>query len=290
MAELAPTAAGAGFDPLALHRHNITMLRDGDVLLAGYPGSGAALLGNMLLELGLEHVDPYTEQLTVNGVAGPVPERRSYRDRLAAVSARDAAQAQAHGHAHTHGQARHDSGVRFVKTHLLPEAFAERACHRVVLLARDPRDAIHSYYHWRLGFSEEGEDRSFGEFLREPGPLTARPVPDWTRFYRLWGEHAPKPYLITFERLKAAPLSALRGLLRSFGMAASTADLEAAVKRSSFAAMRRHEDTHAPPGGTGRIMRRGMPGEWREWYRGDIVRYFSEPAFLLVARDLGYQL
>jgi hypothetical protein len=37
-------------------------------------------------------------------------------------------------------------------------------------------------------------------------------------------------------------------------------------------------------------MRRGMPGEWREWYRGDIVRYFSEPAFLLVARDLGYQL
>jgi Sulfotransferase domain len=284
MAEPPSAAAGVGFDPLALHRHNINMLRGGDVLVAGYPGSGASLLGNMLLELGLEHVDPYTEQLTVSGAARPVPERLAYRDRLAAVSARDAADDRGRG------RARPDSGVRFVKTHLLPEAFAERAGHRVVLLARDPRDAIHSYYHWRIGFSEEGEDRSFEEFLREPGPLTARPVPDWTRFYRLWGEHAPKPYLITFECLKAAPLAALRGLLRAFGMARSTADLAAAVERSSFAAMRRHEDAHAAAGGPGRIMRRGMPGEWREWYRGDIVRYFSEPAFLLVARDLGYQL
>jgi hypothetical protein len=275
------------FDPVALHRYNIHMLRGGDVIVAGYPGSGAALLGNMLLELGLEHVDPYTEQLAADGTARPAPERLAYRRRLAAAAARD-----------TRGKAgpvpQGKAPVRFVKTHLLPEAFAGRTEHRVVLLARDPRDAIHSYYRWRLGFSEEGEDRSFEDFLRGPreeGSHQIRPVQDWARFYRLWAEYAEDAeYVITFEALKSEPVAALRGLVQAFGITPGEAALAAAAERSSFAAMRRHEDAHAADGGTARIMRRGMPGEWREWYRGDIVRYFAEPAFRLVARDLGYEL
>jgi Sulfotransferase domain len=275
-------AAGGVFDPVALHHVNIGMLRGGDVLVASYPGSGAALLGNVLLELGLWYADPYTEILSPDGTAGPAPERAAYRRRLAATTRRDAATARPA-----------PGGVRFVKTHLLPRAFGRPGEYRVILLVRDPRDAIFSYYNWRLGFSEEGESRSFEEFLRDHGSSGIRPIADWTRFYTLWREYPRAPDmldLVTFEALKSTPVAALRELMRALGIPRSRADLAAAAERSSFEAMRRHEDRAAPERASARIMRRGTPGEWRDWYTGGLASCFKGRQFRLLAHALGYEL
>ena len=135
------------FSPTDLHAENVGRLRPEDVVIASYPGSGAALIGNVLLSLGLAYVDPYTEVVDDHG-GGPVPERVDYRARLAATHAADTSEDRSAVAAR-----------RLVKTHRHPDEFPARP-EQIVALVRDPRDAVHSYYRWRLGFSEESESGS----------------------------------------------------------------------------------------------------------------------------------
>ena len=62
------------FSPTDLHAENVGRLRPEDVVIASYPGSGAALIGNVLLSLGLAYVDPYTEVVGDHG-GGPAWSR-----------------------------------------------------------------------------------------------------------------------------------------------------------------------------------------------------------------------
>ncbi|MGY2125102.1 sulfotransferase domain-containing protein [Nocardia gipuzkoensis] len=267
----------AALDPIALHQSNIDQLGEDDVIVASYPGAGAALLGNALLELGLDYFDPYTQRLTSTGTTAAEPQRLEYRRRLAASAARD----------NGSGGLRTQGGIRFVKTHLLPEAFERVGCRRVAVLVRDPRDTLFSYYNWRLGFSEEGETRTFAGFLQEPNLFGRRPVEDWTRFHASWRKSAT--HSISFERMKTNPAQAVGECITAFGMTRTAAELARAMEQSSFEAMRRHEDGVATDS-IHRLMRRGLVGEWAEWYHGDIVDYFQDPAFQLMAADLGYRL
>ena len=121
------------FSPTDLHAENVGRLRPEDVVIASYPGSGAALIGNVLLSLGLAYVDPYTEVVDDHG-GGPVPERVDYRARLAATHAADTSEDRSAVAAR-----------RLVKTHRHPDEFPARP-EQIVALVRDPRDAVHSYY------------------------------------------------------------------------------------------------------------------------------------------------
>ena len=76
-------------DPIEVHRTNTASLSEHDILIPAYPGSGHALFGNILLELGLDYFDPYTEQQVSMGKALPIPARVAYRTRLAASMRRD---------------------------------------------------------------------------------------------------------------------------------------------------------------------------------------------------------
>src|SRR5262245_18771169 len=40
---------------VALHQRNVARLGDRDVVIAAYPGSGASLISNILIELGFVH-------------------------------------------------------------------------------------------------------------------------------------------------------------------------------------------------------------------------------------------
>jgi hypothetical protein len=264
-------------EPRAQHGRNVVRLDGRGLAVASYPGAGAAYLGNILLELGLDYVDPYTEVLDEEGAASAAEERLEYRRRLAASARRD------------QREKTEAAELRFAKTHLLPEDFPR--ARGVVLLVRDPRDTLWSYYHWRLGFSEEGETRSFLGFLDGVEPLGRRPVDDWVRFTRLWRDALGRYELravVSFERLKADPVPELRTLLSRMGVTMDDRRIVAAVESSSFDAMRRHEDLNAADGR--RIMRRGRSGEWREWYHGEVVARFQDPAFRAIARDFGYQM
>ena len=264
-------------DPVLRHQRNVAKLDGRGIAVASYPGAGAALLGNIFLELGLDYVDPYTEDLDEDGVARPAPDRLEYRRRLAASAHRDE-------------RLRPPGTLRLIKTHLLPQDFPE--LRGLLLLVRDPRDTLFSYYNWRLAFSEEGENRDFHGFLSSSFPLGLRPVDDWTRFYRLWmsalEEFAGKVALVRFERLKSEPDAEVCRVLNAFGLPISRANVISAVKASTFDSMRLHEDRNAS--GPSRIMRRGMHGEWVEWYTEETAKYFSDTSFRLLAHRLGYDL
>lgn len=273
------------FDPVSLHRQNVRHLGEGDTVLAGYFGSGAALLGNILLELGLAYVDLYTERL-VDRCSEAAAERIAYRRRLKALGDADRLSL---------GGRKLPASGRFVKTHLPTSEFAGIGVRSAVVLVRDPRDAVHSYYHWRVGFGEEPETRTFDEFLRHGPPGIGPPARAWAKFYDDWLGHArlslDECAVVRFESLKADPEAALGPVLEAAQLDVDPADLREAVQRSSFEAMRAHEDTVAGAADDGhRIMRRGVVGEWVEWWTHERAQAFEAPEVRQTAQALGYDL
>lgn len=270
------------FDPVKLHRDNIRRLCPSDILVPSYPGSGAALFCNLVTALGHRYSDPYTEQLDANGMATPVEERRAYRQRISGLAPAMA------------GTEAPDA-LRFVKTHLYPREFDACTFLRVVLLVRDPRDAVHSYYHWRLGFSEEGESGTFGEFLSRPTFAGVPPAQDWASFNSDWIDWASRGgiplHVLSFEAVKLGGYVALRAMFNRLGRACDDDSIAHALDASSFERMQAHEraitgtddDANAPL-----IMRRGQVQEWREWYEGALITPFLDPHVVATARRFGY--
>jgi len=272
-----------------LHYHNIDRVQPDDVIVASYGGAGQTLLANILLEIGLNYVNPATEVLLPDGGSVPAEESLSYRGRFAAVHARD--------NAGTTGSGRW--GPRLVKTHLFPEEFSGRDFAGVWLLVRDPRDALYSFYRFRQEFAEvpwEFVPDSFEEFLRTDDQTGRRPVNDWTTFYLTWARRAERCRFSTvtrFEDLKRDGVATVRTALRALGVEVPEADLERAVEASGFERMRAHEDSVAALDRdkvNARIMRKGAVEGWREWMTPDLAECFSGDETASVAAYFGYQL
>jgi sulfotransferase family protein len=283
-------------DPVELHRRNVRLAGERDVMIAGYPGSGSALLGNILTELGFAHVDPYSEVVGADGTSRVIPDLVAYRSRLAATAAADEA-------GHVEGR-----GLRFFKNHLAPRHFDGVSFGGAVLLVRDPRDAVHSSYRWFRGFSpfwqpEGGKGQgTFLDFLDGLGVNDEPPIQSWVDFYRAWHAALPglhRSALVRFEDLKADPAAVTARLLRAFDVTMPRAAIEHAVERSSYENMRAHEKqiVARQTGNAGTapdqplIMRRGKVNEWREWFDDPaLAARFREPALVEVAALFGYRL
>jgi len=273
----------------ALYRRNIRRLGDEDVILASYGGSGQAIVGNVLQELGLNYVDPYSEILRPDGTSVPAVEHAGFRTRFAATHERDTA-----------GRRREDRPrrPRFAKTHHFPEEFGGRAFRAVWIVVRDPRDALFSWYKWRARFAEESWDRvdgSFEDFLRRPDATGRLPVEDWCSYYLEWtarAERSRAAAVLRFEDLKLDGVETLRRALRSVGLAPGDEELRRALERSSFEAMRAHEDAVAGSDRSrpaqARMMRRGKVDGWTEWMTPELAECFSGDAVHAVAARFGY--
>lgn len=297
----ANNTASSPTDPVTLCERNVRRLGERDIVVAGDPGCGAALVSNIVFELGFDYLDPYTEVLNEDGSVQMTDERLSYyRERLPATAGHGQAEA-------AQRQPGHD-GRRFVKTHLYPEHFRDVPLCGAVLLVRDPRDSVYSSYKWFSGFSKswwpgmssaKGE-MAFADFLsRRRRGDGETPVSGWARFSEGWLDAAPmfgRFALLRFEDLKTNPVGTITGLLATFGISAPLGVVRTAAERSTFDAMRvREEEASAAEGDSGassaRIMRRGKVGEWREWYGDEgIAERFSDPALHSAAARFGYDL
>lgn len=285
----------AGWDPVTLHKHNVGKLGPRDILVAGDPGAGNALIGNIVLELGFDYLDPYTEVVADDGSASPAENQLSYRQRMPATAAHDRAAAAAD-----------PPPRRFVKTHLYPEIFADVRLGGVILLVRDPRDTIYSGFQWFRGFAKswwnDVEDtRGKGtlvDFLRGTRIGDGRtPVAGWTAFYEHWLAAAPtldRFAVVRFEDVKTNPVATVTAMLAAFGLTAPVDRIVRAVEQSSFDAMRRHEDEVSTAEGESRtkdarIMRRGRIGEWQEWIdQPGVAEQFADPDLIATAARFGY--
>lgn len=275
-----------------LYQQNIRALGNRDIIVASYGGAGQALLGNILLELGLNYVDPYTEALLPNGSSAGVAPHTGYRRRLAATHRSDFSTREA-------GPPR--QWPRFAKTHFPPKTFGRcDGLRGVWILVRDPRDAIYSWYRWRLNFAEEAWDTvegSFEDFLRKPDHSGRPPLDDWSSFYRNWlqhTEHSTGTSILRFEDLKQTPFQTVRVALETVGVDVATEELRQAVDRSTFESMRAHEDSVAEAdsdrSSEARIMRAGKVEGWRNWITPKLSRYFVGEELSSIARRFGYTI
>jgi len=271
-----------------LHYHNLRHVTGDDILVVSYGASGQTLLANILLELGLHYVNPATEIIHPDGTTTPDPTALAYRGRTHAMHLRDA-----------QGGAAARPGPRFMKSHLFPEEFSNRAFGGVWLLVRDPRDTVYSYYRFRQEFPDVPWERitgTIGDFLGTLDYTGRQPADDWHTFYRRWtavAERSPRRAVIRFEDLKTDPVPALAASLHAFGVDLPAADLAAAVEASTFARMRAHEDTVAGQDAgkeQSRVMRRGVVGEWREWMTPDLAVHFTGAELRETARLFGYSM
>jgi hypothetical protein len=133
---------------------------------------------------------------------------------------------------------------------------------RVVLLVRDPRDAVVSLYHHKT--SRRGAyDGTLAEFLDEP----VGSVASLLAFYDAWAASLDVPaatLVVRYEDLHAEPHEQLRRVLAFAGVTgASDATVEAAVEYGSFANMRRMEEAGSVASEKLRPVRAGDPGSYK---------------------------
>ncbi|MGA4837583.1 sulfotransferase domain-containing protein [Streptomyces sp. G45] len=292
--DLSTAAAGAGLDIMALHRGNARKLGRQDVLITSYASSGASLIGNVLIELGIDHLDPYSEVVDEEGRARVLDGHLAYRRRLAATAKLDAA------------GARGRSGEpRFVKNQLYPDAYDGVALGGHVLLVRDPRDAVYSFFRWYRDFAplwwpEAGAPPDdFADFLARPAIHAETPIDRWTQLHERWWRASERfePFVVVrFEDLKSDPVDVVAALLARFGVDRTRDEIRLAAGLSTFEAMRAHEDAvstrQAPDRGRDlRLLRRGKVGEWREWFDASgLAAAFAEPRLRSAAARFGYHL
>ncbi len=120
------------------------------------------------------------------------------------------------------------------------DRYAER---KVVLLVRDPRDILVSYFAHRTRRDRTYEG-TLPAFLREPGYGAERIV----TFLAAWWRHRTVPrgfLLVRYEDLHADPHKELERLARFLGLAHGDAELEEAVAFAAFDRMVERERTGA---------------------------------------------
>jgi Sulfotransferase domain len=275
-----------------LYRRNMRCVGRYDVVLASYGGAGGSIISNALQELGLNYVDAYSEILLPDGSSAPVSAEDDFRRRFRGLHRRDA-DAGAH-------RPRRGPWPRFVKTHLPPAVFGTGPLGGAWIHVRDPRDALFSWHAWRRGFGVEPWDLAHGgieDFLGRADYTGRTPVEDWCAFYHQWSRRAlelPASATTRFEDLKQAPFEVMRRGLRDLGLEIADDEVRRAVEQSTFEVMRTHEDRVVGSGDDGpaqpRMMRRGQPGEWREWMTPELAGHFSWPGVRTVAGHFGYRL
>lgn len=138
-----PPATGA---PARLHERNARRLGAHDIVMATQTGSGATLLGNILLELDIDVLDPFGAVIDEDGSVRANEPVLAKRERISAVASKERSL--------RNGSATSNPEVRFFKNFLAPEVFSAQTVRGVVLLVRDPRDAVYSKYCFLRDFGE----------------------------------------------------------------------------------------------------------------------------------------
>lgn len=262
-----------------MRSENIDLLTGDDILLVTYPGSGTTWLANVLSELSLPYIDGYDEKLTAKDSF--VTELFPGRDQSRTPILRENAKRRVI-----------DECGRIIKTHLWPHHFSSVGPKRAIYLVRDGRDAVLSYYHWRLSFSEEGELGTFLDFLSRPGINNLPPLRDWAFTYLKWREfvHDENFCLVRFEDSKSDALMTVQKVLKFLGVTRNDKVLLEAIQNSTFERMQQTEAASIDGykvGRDGLIMRSGQIGQWRRSFgKAEFQMLTPEVCALLV--ELGY--
>jgi hypothetical protein len=178
-----------------------------DVFIVGYPKSGNTWMQHLICGAVYGMDLERTPDSLVQDLVPDVHSRQFYR--------------------------RHREAM-FFKTHFLPQP----EYRRVILLLRDGRDVMVSYFHHLK--ASLGETLDFLEMVEHGTELFPC---HWHEHVDAWRRNPYGADLITvrYEDLKLDPIAQLRRICAFAGVPAEGADLERAVQTSSFQAMQSKE-------------------------------------------------
>lgn len=135
---------------------------------------------------------------------------------------------------------------------------------KVILLVRDGRDIVLSYYHWLKAFANY--QGSFTNYLQDY-EITS-PANEWAEYNKAWLKHMTPEYIytISFEKCRENPVDEIGKLLKFLSIERSIPDIEQAINLSSYSNMKKLEDDKVQVKGEeigcGKIMRKGKVNGW----------------------------
>lgn len=162
---------------------------------------------------------------------------------------------------------RFSNNIRPRFTHAFP--WQIDLCRRVVLIVRDPRDALYSEWRRHLDNTTLSKSTSFVEFIQQPfydGPISR--IDFLCLYLRSWlairSSQPGRIYLLRFEDWKQQPLEQLRAVTRWMGLHVSDDALTRAVEASDVRHLQAVETTLRKRYPFARQFNRlGQPNEWR---------------------------
>lgn len=159
---------------------------------------------------------------------------------------------------------------------------------RVILLLRDPRDVIVSYYfqYTKRGDKKLANDISFAGSVDEFAFHKIGGLANIVRFYNAWcaaAETMSGVMLIRYEDMHSRPLDTLRAITSHIGLSnIDDAHLQTAVEYCEFEKMRRYEETNKfnnrrlyndqPSDPEAFKTRKGVIGGYREYLSDESIR------------------
>lgn len=186
-------------------------------------------------------------------------------------------------------QFRRDVRPRF--THLFP--WQLEPCRKIVLMVRDPRDALYSIWQWQQHNEQYPPSIPFVEYLASPffgGPISIVDML-WLHL-RSWlslrGDESRQVYLLRFEDWKRDPVGELAAVTRWMGLDCEQSMLDRAVAASDVRNLHQieREVARTTPGAR-RFHRLGQPEEWRVSWQADWTEALGRH-WQTVYRALGY--
>lgn len=175
----------------------------------------------------------------------------------------------------------HDTIPRVVKTH--KSRWPIFRGNRAILLVRDPRDVMVSYFHYERGKKKGRFRGEFSEFIRHP----KFGFQAWCEHYVSWRANAS--VVLTYERLKSDDVGEFRRMLDAVDITVSDALIEQAAKRSRFEEMKKVEEKEGVRESEDhfeedkQFMRKGTSGQWPEYFDEFDLEYTRS---LLASNDI----
>ncbi|ABK16477.1 sulfotransferase [Syntrophobacter fumaroxidans MPOB] len=167
----------------------------------------------------------------------------------------------------------HTTIPRIVKTHKgCWPIFRNR---KSVLVIRDPRDTMVSFFHFENGKKTPRFKGTFSEFIRSEAFGLER----WFRHYRSWVDHCT--VLLRYEDLKVDDIAHFRRMLDALSIRMSDDLLAAAAERSRFGRVKKIERQFGQTK-TDRFKadymfaRSGETGGWHDYFSNEDLEYYTE--------------
>ncbi len=251
-------------DEEKLIQENIKNLNPEDIPIVSYFGSGSSLIGSILIKLGMDYIEGYQERI-IPGEKQTKIVNPLWRNHWWDLN-------------HKYRNSSQEKSLRFFKAHHYPVSFEKSPVKKVILLVRDGRDALISYYNWRKNF--RNDPHTFDEFLNTDSFFKRKPFHDWALFceeWFKWGE-SHDLYTITFEDLKFNGKKTMEALLNFIGVSFDSAQLNQVLIDTSFKKMRYQEDLICDQNNKARIFRKGLIGEWRDVFTSEQLSQIPELA------------